>query len=293
MKKWKFHALGAVCLLLALILIPNVAFADGDGWQSENGGWKYYENGVPMKGVRWVEAENARYIFDESTGLLLTGDAESDIQINGNLYHVNPNKNTADPKSCYAVRNYTRNRNGVGVTYYDGDGITFVGWIGANNGKLMYQTRIPKENVQGATKDIYIYVWRAQYLPAGKNPVTGAAMEEGWNLFDDNGVLITADGTYNCGDGSTYVVYGGKIITKDGVSVMQPTVSKPSASITNISSENSLSGKSLLSVNRANILTLINDYSNYTKRLTDYLEFHAEDFQNGKSFSDLDDYDDY
>ncbi len=228
MKKRMSKALALLCVLALALTLCVPAFAEG-AWRSE-GGWKYYENGAPLTGVRWIEAEGGRYIFNES-GVLQTGDAEGDVLINGNLYYINPSKNTADPKTCYAVRNTTRRRD-AGVTYYDGNGITFMGWITAGEGKLMYQTLVPKENVPGATKDIYIYVWRAQYIPAGTHPETGAAIDAGWYLFGDDGVVITQDGTYNCNDGSTYTVSGGRITAKDGQPVSAPaqpsTPSQPS-----------------------------------------------------------------
>ncbi len=210
-----------IALCLALSLAPG-AFAEGDGWQAADGGWRYYENGAMLTGVRWIEAEGGRYIFDEN-GILQTGDAEGDVLFDNNLYYIHPDKNLNDPHSCFAVRMYTRNRGAdVGITYYDGDGITFVGWISAGDGKLMYQTRIPKENVPGATKDIYIYVWRAQYIPEGIDPLTFEAIPAGWYLFDDNGVLVTQDGVYPCGDGHTYEVKDGNIVTMDGEPIAVP-----------------------------------------------------------------------
>jgi len=193
------------------VFLPAGAFAAGEsGWTLESGGWKYYENGTALTGVRWIEAEGGRYIFDE-TGILQTGDAEGDVLINGNLYYINPEKNLNDPKTCYAVRNYTRNRGaGIGITYYDLDGITFVGWINAGEGKRMYQTCIPQNG-----KDLYIYVWRAQSLPECPNPDypndPSCNIPAGNYLFDDNGILITEDGTYACNDGNIYTVYHGQI----------------------------------------------------------------------------------
>lgn len=223
MRKQVSRWISLLCAAALMLALAPAALAAPDGWQNEDGGWRYYAGGAPLKGVRWIEAEGARYIFDADSGLLLTGDAEGDVLFNNNLYHINPGKNTADPKSCFAVRNYTRNRGAdVGITYYDSDGITFVGWISAGGDKLMYQTRIEKERVPGAAKDIYIYVWRAQYIKEGSNPLTGAPIPAGWYLFGDDGVLITADGNYTTRDGHAYTVSGGRIATADGQPVTAP-----------------------------------------------------------------------
>ncbi len=201
-------------LCFALVLVPGMASAAGDGWQFADGGWRYFENGEMLTGVRWIETEGGRYIFD-ANGFLQVGDAEGDVLCNGNLYYINPQRDLDDPRSCYAVRNYTRSRPEVGLTYYDGDGITFVGWISAGDGKLMYQTCVPKENVPGAAKDVYIYVWRAQYILEGENPLTGERIPAAWYLFGDDGVLITEPGEHACGDGNTYYVNEkGRIVEK-------------------------------------------------------------------------------
>lgn len=198
MKKW-FAFLLALCLTLALI--PCAAFAAGDGWAREGDGWKYYENGAALTGARWIEAEGARYLFG-ADGVLQTGDAEGDVLMNGNLYYINPAKNLNEPSTCYAVRNYTRSRGQeTGITYYDADGITFVGWIKDAGGSLRYQTRIPKENIPGAEKDVYIYVWRAQSItethpdPDAPNDRT-RDIPAGRYLFDDNGVLLRSANGY-------------------------------------------------------------------------------------------------
>lgn len=188
-----------LCLVCALL--PTAFAAGGDGWRAENGGWKYYENGVLLTGVRWIEAEQNRYVFD-TNGILQTGDAEGDVLMNGNLYYINPNKDTARPATCYAVRNYTHSRE-AGVTYYDSDGITFVGWMATADGGRMYQTLICKEDI-GAAKDLYIYVWRGQHLPDGRDPITGTAIPAGWYLFGEDGVLVQKAGWHDSEDRCAY-----------------------------------------------------------------------------------------
>lgn len=205
MKKMLFAVYTMLCLLC--VMLP-IAFAENaQGWTEENGAWKYCEDGVLFTGVRWIEREGNRYLFDEN-GVLQMGDAEGNVFMNGNLYFVNPDKDTNDPSACYAVQNYTRVRPGVGITYYDSDGIAFVGWVNASEGRRMYQTRIPKENVPGAADDLYIYVWRAQYLPECQDPdYPGDAFHNipaGWYLFDDNGLLVQEAGWHTCNDGKTY-----------------------------------------------------------------------------------------
>ncbi len=197
-----------ITLCLALSLLPCAAFAEQDGWQQANGGWMYYQNGVPLKNAQWIEAEGGRYIFNDA-GLLQTGDAEGDVLTGGNLYYINPRKDLNNPATCYAVRNYTRQRGQeIGITYYDADGITFMGWIKDASGSLRYQTRIPKENVPGASKDLYIYVWHAQPItevrPDPDYPDDHSRdIPTGWYLFDDNGILMCS--AQNCTvDGITY-----------------------------------------------------------------------------------------
>ena len=179
-------------------------------WLTDGAGaWQHTDaSGAISKGVLWMEENGVgnRYIFD-NTGLLCTGDSEGDVLINGNLYFINPNKNLSDPRTCYAVRDYTRIRPNVGITYYDNDGITFVGWINAGAGKRMYQTIIHKEDI-GAAKDLYIYVWRAQYLPACQDPDhpgdAAYMIPEGWYLFGEDGVLVQQEGWHACNDGKNY-----------------------------------------------------------------------------------------
>ncbi len=188
-------------LYLALMLLPAV-FAEGQGWRAEDGGWRYYMNGAPLKIVNWIEAVGNFYIFDNATGLLETGDADGDVLMNGNLYYINPNKNLSNPASCYAVRNYTRTRS-AGVTYYDSNGITFVGWMSTADGGRMYQTLIRKEDI-GAAKDLYIYVWRGQHLPAGIDPITREPIPAGWYLFGEDGVLMQEAGWHDSEDLCAY-----------------------------------------------------------------------------------------
>lgn len=206
--KMRYTFLSLLALVLLTSLLPAAAFAASDGWAQEADGWRYYENGAPVTGVRWHEEEQHFYIFDD-TGLLQTGDTDGDVFLYGNLYCINPGKNVNDPRTCYAVRNYTRNRPGVGITYYNQYGITYVGWTNAGGGGRMYQTRIPKERI-GAEKDLYIYVWRAQLLPESVDPDfpndPGRNIPAGWYLFDDNGILVTEPGWHDCSDGKAYRV---------------------------------------------------------------------------------------
>lgn len=197
-------------LLLAslLFVLPAQAFAAApQGWRQETDGWRYYQNGAPLKNVNWIEAEGNFYIFDSETGLLQTGDADGDVAMNGHFYYINPQKNPGNPRTCYAMRSYTRSRGNVGITFYDASCITFVGWIKDENGNMRYQTRIPKENT-GTAKDVYIYVWRAQTLPECQHPDhPGDAaynIPAGRYLFGDDGVLVTEVGWHDCNDGKAY-----------------------------------------------------------------------------------------
>ncbi len=205
----RFVSLLLIACMLA-VLAPAGAFAThGAGWCEENGRWCYYENGAPLTGVCWIEAEGGRYLFDEQ-GYLLTGDAEGDVLVNGNLYYINPAKNLADPHTCFAMCNYTRNRGAdVGITYYNEDGITYEGWINAGGGRRMYQTCIPRDG-----KDLYIYVWRLQHLPECPDPDhphnPAYNIPAGTYLFDDNGFCL-GDGMHHCGDGHTYIVRNGRV----------------------------------------------------------------------------------
>lgn len=182
-----------VCLLAALL--PVSAFAAGTGWVRGGSGWQYVgADGRAATGVCWIEAEGNRYVFD-AAGILQTGDAEGDVEMGGSLYYINPESSPENPSSCYAVRNYTRVRP-EGITYYDGDGITFEGWMCAENGRYRYQTRIQRPG----QKDLCIYVWRAQYLPERVHPEhpddPSYNIPAGWYLFDDEGLWIDGSGTH-------------------------------------------------------------------------------------------------
>jgi len=200
------------------MLLP-MAFAEGQGWRAEDGGWRYYTNGAPLKNVNWIEAEGNFYIFDDTTGLLQTGDADGDVLMNGNLYYINPDKNLSNPASCYAVRNYTRTRS-AGVTYYDSNGITFVGWMSTADGGRMYQTLIRKEDI-GAAKDLYIYVWRGQHLPAGIDPITREPIPAGWYLFGEDGVLVQKAGWHDSEDLCAYRTNEQGLILEKGMRGMR------------------------------------------------------------------------
>lgn len=205
MKNWLKHLLSAALALcmLAASLSPSALAAGHAGWVQTTGGWQYYENGTPLSGACWIEAEQNRYLFD-ANGILQTGDAAGDVFWNGSLYYINPEKDTAAPATCYAVRDYVRSRD-TGLTYYNADGITFAGWMETADGGRMYQTCIAKESVPGAAHDLYIYVWRAQYLPEGQDPADAArTIPAGWYLFDDSGRLVQRTGWHNCGDGLAY-----------------------------------------------------------------------------------------
>lgn len=193
------HVVGmflALCLLFTMM--PAAFAAEGDGWRAEDGGWRYYRNGAPLTNVNWIEEEQNFYLFDED-GLLQTGDADGGVWMNGNLYYINPAKNPLYPSTCHAVRNYTRSRD-AGVTYYDSNGITFVGWMRTADGGRMYQTRITRPG----QKDLYIYVWRGQYLPAGRDPETFESIPAGWYLFGEDGVLVGQAGWHDSEDGCAY-----------------------------------------------------------------------------------------
>lgn len=191
----------ALCFVFAAP--PFSALAAGDGWTQTGDGWRYYHNGEPLTGACWLEAEKNRYLFDEN-GILQTGGATGDVLWDGGLYYINPEKNPADPATCYAVRNYSRCQD-WGVSYYNADGITFAGWMLTPDGRRMYQTCLPQGSVDGADRDVYIYVWRAQYLPAGTDPADPAhTIPEGWYLFDDSGLLVQTEGWHNSGDGAAY-----------------------------------------------------------------------------------------
>lgn len=205
----------------------------GQNWKGgADSGWQYLQtDGTPVTGSRWIEAEGHRYLFD-ANGTLLTGaDAtataadgstitispDGDILMSGNLYYLSPDRDVKDPRTCYVVTDYLRIRdNYAGQTYYDQDGITFVGWMKYGKNGLRYQTRIPQPD---KPNDLYLIVWRIQTLPECQHPdYPGDAahnMPAGRYFFDDEGVLVQK-GTWNDGkDGKEYYTNANGIIIQE------------------------------------------------------------------------------
>ena len=220
--------------------VPDVPTLEKENWNvvrpvtedAKNPVYTYKnEDGTTATGSRYIESptgEGRRYLFDEK-GVLQTGTAatvtpptpstpptqsggsvyvseDGDVLLNGHLYYLNPERNPADPRTCYAVTDYLRIRpNYAGQTYYNIDGITFAGWIKAPDGKLRYQARIEQP---GQPYDLYLFVWRAQVLPAGYHPDHPGdpawVIPAGKYLFDDEGILIEEEGWHACADGKSY-----------------------------------------------------------------------------------------
>ena len=177
------------------------------------------------KGSCWIEGADGvgrRYLFDNN-GVLVTKagqaaagitsiSADGDVLMNGNLYYLNPNRNQNDPRTCYVMTNYLRIRpNYAGQTWYDQDGITFVGRMKGANGGLRYQTRI--------SDNYYLIVWRAQTLPASQHPDhPGDAaynMPAGRYFFDDEGALVLKEGWNDGKDGKEYYTNASGQITQE------------------------------------------------------------------------------
>ena len=205
----------------------------GKNWKCGAGsGWQYTgADGTPVTGSRWIESEGHRYLFD-ANGTLLTGAAatataadgstitispDGDILMSGNLYYLNPDRDVKDPRTCYVVTDYLRIRdNYAGQTYYDQDGITFVGWMKYGKNGLRYQTRIPQPD---RPNDLYLIVWGVQDLPECQHPdYPGDAahnMPAGRYFFDDEGVLVQKE-TWNDGkDGKDYYTNTNGIVTQE------------------------------------------------------------------------------
>ncbi len=187
----------------------EAAFVESDypNWLTNHAGaWKHVEaDGTPSVGSRWLEDEGHRYLFDEN-GILQLGNSAGDVLLNGNLYYITPDRNLDDPRTCFAVCDYVRARANVGITYYNSDGISYVGWLNAGEGKRYYQTRIR----QNGKEDIYIYVWRGQIIPESVDPDhphdPAYNIPAGRYLFGEDGLLVQKRGWYECKDGHTYFV---------------------------------------------------------------------------------------
>ena len=197
-----------------------------EGWTASNGSFTHKNaDGTLSKGSCWIEGADGvgrRYLFDNN-GVLVTKagqaaagitsiSADGDVLMNGNLYYLNPNRNQNDPRTCYVMTNYLRIRpNYAGQTWYDQDGITFVGWMKGANGGLRYQTRI--------SDNYYLIVWRAQTLPASQHPDhPGDAaynMPAGRYFFDDEGALVLKEGWNDGKDGKEYYTNASGQITQE------------------------------------------------------------------------------
>lgn len=167
-----------------------------------------------------------RYIFNNDGTVIMNKNTiaadsgakicnDGGILLNGNLYYLNPNCDESDPRTCYVVTDYLRVRaNYAGQTYYDQDGITFVGWMKTPNGGLRYQTRIPQPN---QTNDLYLIVWRIQELPACQHPdYPGDAshmLPAGRYFFDDDGILVQKEGWNDGKDGKEYYTNANGMVT--------------------------------------------------------------------------------
>ena len=185
--------------------------------------WKYVdETGVTATTPQVLPTSDGTprlYLFDGS-GSLQTGavssstaangteiriSPEGDVEMNGCLYYLNPNRVLTNPRSCYAVRDYMRALpEGAGSRFYDKNGITFAGWLRDSDGKMRYQTVIQTE-----TRGRYLLVvWRVQTLPACQDPDhpgdPAYMIPAGRYFFDDFGVLVTEEGWHDGKDGREY-----------------------------------------------------------------------------------------
>ncbi len=189
--------------------------------------WKHTEaDGTPSTGVRYIENSNgtgAHYIFNNdgtlvtnqntvAAGSNITVSGDGEILINGNLYYLNPDRNENDPRTCYVMTDYLRIRpNYAGQTWYDKDGITFVGWMKNADGGLRYQTRI--------SDNYYLIVWRIQDLPACQHPDhpgdPAYNLPAGRYFFDDEGVLVQKEGWNDGKDGKEYYTNSSGLVTQE------------------------------------------------------------------------------
>ena len=174
-------------------------------------------NGTPSSGSRYIETSDGagvRYIFHSDGTVAADPNAdlanaciqislEGDVLAYGHLYYLNPDRDENDPRTCFVMTNYLRVRdNCAGQTYYDQNGIAFVGWIKSPGGGLRYQARIPQP---GKVNDLYLIVWRVQTLPASPHPDDPAhIIPAGRYFFDDAGFLVQKEGWHDGKDGKEY-----------------------------------------------------------------------------------------
>lgn len=208
----------SVCLLLCLLLtlLPAGAFAADTGrWEQDSTGWRYRNaDGTWQRGAVLFQYgdEFRRFLFDWD-GYLQTGDKDGEVYLLGNRYYINPYRSLSNPNSCWAVSDYTRAQEGVGVTYYDANGISYAGWLKQKDGGYVYQTTIRRPGV----KDVNIFVVGPQYIPESLDPNYpagyGVTIPAGRYFFDNYGRLVQQEGLYYGADGYVYYVTGrGQII---------------------------------------------------------------------------------
>lgn len=189
---------------------PDITVDPVGEWQQDARGWRFlgtadnnYQRGSVL--FRYKSGLLRRFLFDWE-GYLQTGDEDSEVFLLGNRYLVNPEKNLADPNTCWAAMNYTYVHAGVGVTYYDANGISYVGWLKENASDYVYQTIIQREGM----KDLYIFVTGPQYIPESDDPDypagSGHRIPAGRYFFDNNGHLAHQEGLYYGDDGWLYYV---------------------------------------------------------------------------------------
>ena len=186
-------------------------------------------DGTPSTGVRLLETSDGktvRYIFNNDGTVVSSQKAaegsasvqvtiEGEVLVNGNLYFLNPDRDPADPRTCYVMTDYLRIRdNYAGQTYYDKDGIPFTGWMKNAEGGLRYQTRIPQPD---KATDLYLIVWRVQDLPACQHPDhpgdPAYFLPAGRYFFDDEGVLVQEEGWHDGKDGKEYYTNANGMVT--------------------------------------------------------------------------------
>lgn len=81
-----------------MIALPAMTAQEQRGWTKEQGGWRYYEDGMPLIGL--CRIEEREYLFD-AKGFLQTDNAGGEIVAGRRICFLNPDRDTARPATCY------------------------------------------------------------------------------------------------------------------------------------------------------------------------------------------------